>query len=1252
MASAISYTAGSGNGAGLTVGTAGQTGTVVFANTAATTYSGPTTLSYGTLKGGARNAFSANSLIADGSTLDLGGFDQAIGGLSGGSAGVVTNSGPTAATLTTAGLNGSTFAGTIENGMPGSATGLTKVGTGTQVLTGTNTYTGVTTISGGTLQLGSGGTTGSIADTSGITDNGTLAVNRSDVFTLGTALSGSGALNQIGTGTLVLSGANTYSGGTTLDAGTLELAAQGAAGQTAQNSQIAGGVAFGAVGTTLKIDGAAFSGNTYAAPVTNFASGRTLDLSGFAYLSGSTTASLGGSTLTVTNGFQTVSVTNFTLGAGLTAGYYTLVTSHDANVTSGPGFTVTGTDITLTLNAPSAPSLAAGQDTGTSSTDRLTDINTPTFTGTGADPNSTITLYDGNGTTAIGSGTSDANGNYTAKVTTALADGQHDITATVTDAGNDVSARSTATTITVDTVAPTVAITSQGGLTNQPMQTVAGTVDKADAGTTVSVYDNGRATALGTGVVQQDGSWTAPVTLAQGSNALVAKDTDAAGNTGTSNTVTYTLDTTLSTPTIAFAASNSAVGAADVNAAHAAAAAYTVGSVDSDATATVTFTGTLKSTGATGTVAGSGANGNHTVDLSGFRDGTVTASISDADTAGNMRTGTSAQATLDTTPPTITTLADSGPGIDANGNGDLNAGKTVTLIVTTSEPVYVQGGTPTLTLNDGGVATYTGGSSTNALTFTTTVAAGQNTAALAVSSVNANGAAVTDQAGNPISTSLTGASMPSGTLIVDTTPPVASSVTDTAAQNAGPTPIGLAAPSDNLTPAGSLTIAASTLPSDGIVTLSDGTTPVTAGQALTSAQLTGLEFTPTPGVSNQGSTFTYTVTDGAGNASTGTAALNVGSPGAPTITGTHATATTSEAAVTPFSGVTVADPSAATETLTIALTGAGGMLAGAGLMPGANGTYVLTGSAGAVTTQLDALRFTPNAGAAGTTSTTTFVLTDASSAGTSVTDAGTSVADIDPARIPVAPGSGGVVGVTPADAVSLSPQVTYKDGVFTLTGTASSAAGVSNVEITATVGGRVRDLGPATLNADGTFTFQDAAGQRPQGFITATETDGMGVTTSAQADYSLTGGLSVGQYTARETSYTADGSAVLSRSLFRDSGQRAVDVEQVGQTLQSAFKDHWNNHGAPESTFVFTPGYGQDVVNLFRVDGSDHDSLSFKGSDFGTDPASQFAAVLANTQDARGGVVITDPTTKETVQLLGISAAKLTQNQGDFTFHA
>ena len=66
----------------------------------------------------------------------------------------------------------------------------------------------------------------------------------------------------------------------------------------------------------------------------------------------------------------------------------------------------------------------------------------------------------------------------------------------------------------------------------------------------------------------------------------------------------------------------------------------------------------------------------------------------------------------------------------------------------------VAGGTPTLTLNDGGTATYTGGSGSSALTFSYTVAAGQNTADLAVTAVNLNTATVTDGAGNAANLSL------------------------------------------------------------------------------------------------------------------------------------------------------------------------------------------------------------------------------------------------------------------------------------------------------------------------------------------------------------------------------------------------------------------------------------------------------------------------------------------------------------------
>ena len=76
---------------------------------------------------------------------------------------------------------------------------------------------------------------------------------------------------------------------------------------------------------------------------------------------------------------------------------------------------------------------------------------------------------------------------------------------------------------------------------------------------------------------------------------------------------------------------------------------------------------------------------------------------------------------LDTTAPTVASVVTSGPGIDGSGNGDLRAGDVVTLTVQLSEAVTVTGGTPTLSLSNGGTASYSGGSGTGALTFSYTV---------------------------------------------------------------------------------------------------------------------------------------------------------------------------------------------------------------------------------------------------------------------------------------------------------------------------------------------------------------------------------------------------------------------------------------------------------------------------------------------------------------------------------------------------
>ena len=107
---------------------------------------------------------------------------------------------------------------------------------------------------------------------------------------------------------------------------------------------------------------------------------------------------------------------------------------------------------------------------------------------------------------------------------------------------------------------------------------------------------------------------------------------------------------------------------------------------------------------------------------------------------------------------------------------------------------------------------------------------------------------------------------------------------------------------------------------------------------------------------------------------------------APTIARTvSGQTTTSEAPVTPFAQATIGDANAgATDTLTITLGGAGGTLADGGAStPDARwrGVYTLSGSASAITSELDALVFTPKAGAPNTSSTTTFTLSDQSSAG-------------------------------------------------------------------------------------------------------------------------------------------------------------------------------------------------------------------------------------------------------------------------------
>jgi ELWxxDGT repeat protein len=99
---------------------------------------------------------------------------------------------------------------------------------------------------------------------------------------------------------------------------------------------------------------------------------------------------------------------------------------------------------------------------------------------------------------------------------------------------------------------------------------------------------------------------------------------------------------------------------------------------------------------------------------------------------------------IDATVPTISNVTATIP------NGNYTVGQVVPIAIAFSEPITVTG-TPTLALNNGGVASYIYGSGTNTLTFNYTVAAGQNTADLDYASVNAlalNSGTIKDAVGN------------------------------------------------------------------------------------------------------------------------------------------------------------------------------------------------------------------------------------------------------------------------------------------------------------------------------------------------------------------------------------------------------------------------------------------------------------------------------------------------------------------------
>jgi len=125
---------------------------------------------------------------------------------------------------------------------------------------------------------------------------------------------------------------------------------------------------------------------------------------------------------------------------------------------------------------------------------------------------------------------------------------------------------------------------------------------------------------------------------------------------------------------------------------------------------------------------------------------------------------------VDTKAPTVVSVA------YGTNDGLLKIGESIDLVVTFSEVVHLGAIAPALALNNAGSANYVSGTATTKLRFSYTVQTGQNTSDLAVTGLVANGATISDGAGNPANTGGLAVN-PAGTVIIDATAPTAPVIT-------------------------------------------------------------------------------------------------------------------------------------------------------------------------------------------------------------------------------------------------------------------------------------------------------------------------------------------------------------------------------------------------------------------------------------------------------------------------------------------
>ena len=126
--------------------------------------------------------------------------------------------------------------------------------------------------------------------------------------------------------------------------------------------------------------------------------------------------------------------------------------------------------------------------------------------------------------------------------------------------------------------------------------------------------------------------------------------------------------------------------------------------------------------------------------------------------------------------------------------------------------------------------------------------------------------------------------------------------------------------------------------------------------------------------------------------------------------------------------------------------------------------------------------------------------------------------------------------------------------------------------------------------------------------------------------------------------YDANGD-LLTHVENNNDGSHAQEIDANGQTVKALGTDTFADY-ANKTSFVFSPGFGQEAIYGFQATGAAHDTLHISSS------AGTLAQVLSKaTSDGQGGTTL-NLGANDTIDLVNITKAELKANKHDFSFSA